>query len=103
MRARRGGEAHHEPPTAASTLKKLVAAQREAGVVVTTPTAIKALLLRYIENIKLLEAPVDPEKMDNETPYVLTSGPDRSAAALGGRRGGRRAGRRRAGACRSSA
>ena len=38
----------------AAMLKKLRTAQSEAGVVVTTPTAIKALMLRYIENLSVL-------------------------------------------------
>jgi len=37
-----------------ATLKKLRTARDDAGVVMTTPTAIKALLLRYIENLFIL-------------------------------------------------
>ena len=37
-----------------STLKKLRSARDNAGVVVTTPTALKALLLRYVENLSIL-------------------------------------------------
>ena len=38
----------------AATLKKIRAARDEAGVIVTTPNAIKALMLRYIENLSIL-------------------------------------------------
>ena len=38
----------------AATLKKIRAARDEAGVIVTTPNAIKAMMLRYVENLSIL-------------------------------------------------
>jgi len=39
-----------------AALAKLRQARDQAGIVVTTPTAVKALLLRYLENLELLRA-----------------------------------------------
>mmetsp|Transcript_7246 Transcript_7246/g.21392 ORF Transcript_7246/g.21392 Transcript_7246/m.21392 type:complete len:5155 (-) Transcript_7246:1654-17118(-) len=39
----------------AALLKKLQRARADGGVVVTTPTAVKALMLRYIENLGIIE------------------------------------------------
>jgi hypothetical protein len=53
-----------------ATLKKLRRARDDAGVVITTPTAIKALLLRYIENATMIRERATKSSLANDRRYA---------------------------------